>query len=275
MRYATEIPPPLAGPGLKTAQVGFLLAVIYVVTATLGVAWGRTSDPALRFVWETLLIHSMAATCLIAFVLAVPQLRRSLPFLYARPRTPLSPGDALAFLAVMVAWGLGAYRFLVIFPLLRWYPPSVAVVSDAPGAWTSSAYVLLWALTAGVLAPLSEELVFRGILLNLWRRRWGTARAVLFSAIAFGAIHLQNAPYATLAGVFFALVYLKYRSLWPGTLLHSLYNLVGGPFVLGRITLEKHTASMASVDAWLPELALTLAFFPLLFVFWRRFRPAT
>lgn len=275
MRYTIDIPAPLADDGLKTSQVGFLLIVIYVSTATLGVLWGRASEPALRFVWETLLIHSMAAACLIALALAVPQLRRSLPLLYARPRMPLSSRDALVFLGVMIAWGLGAYRMLVLFPMLRWYPASVVVVADAPGAWSSSTYVLLWALTAGVLAPFSEELIFRGILLNLWRRRWGTARAVLFSAIAFGAIHLHNAIYATIAGIFFALVYLKYRSLWPGTLLHSLYNLVGGPFVLGRITLEKRAASMGSLDAWLPELAFTLAFFPLLYLFWRRFRPAT
>ena len=274
MPNRAQIPPPLCDVSLKTSQVGFLLIVIYVVTATIGVMWGRTADPAWRFAWETLLIHAMAAACLIAFALAVPQLRRSLPYLYASPRAPLSGRDVLAFLGVMIAWGLGAHRFLVLFPLLLWYPPSHSVLVDTANTWTSASFMSLWLFSATLLAPVSEELVFRGILLNLWQRRWGTTRAVIFSAIAFGAVHLQYAVFATVAGVFFALVYLKYRSLWPGTLLHSLYNVVAAPLLAGRIALEKHADSIQSAEEWVPELALTLAFFPLLYLFWRRFRPA-
>ena len=274
MRYSAQIPPPLADPALKTSQVGSLLLAIYILATALGILWGRASDPALRFAWDTLLVHAVAAACLVVFVSAVPQLRRSLPLLYSSPRTPLSAGDAFAFLGVMVAWGLGAHRFLVLYPLLAWYPPSHSVLVDAASAWTSTAFILAWSLMSGVLAPFSEELVFRGILLNLWRRRWGAARAVAFSAIAFGAFHFQYAVFAIVGGVFFSLVYLKYRSLWPGTLLHSLYNLVAGPFAIGRFVLQKPAESMLSLSQWLPELALTIAFFPLLVLFWRRFRPA-
>ncbi|HUJ00908.1 MAG TPA: type II CAAX endopeptidase family protein [Usitatibacter sp.] len=274
MRHRAEIPPPLADDALRTTQVAFLLFVIYAVTAMLGVTWGRTADPALRFAYENLLIHAMTAACLIGFALAVPQLRRSLPFLYSSPRVALSPVDVFAFLGVMIAWGLGAHRLLVLLPLLAWYPPSHSVLVDTASAWTSSAFILAWSLTSGMLAPFSEELVFRGILLNLWRRRWGTGRAVIFSAAAFGAVHLQYAIFATVAGAFLALVYLKYRSLRPGTLLHSLYNLVAGPFAIGRFVVQKHADAMFSPGEWLPELALTLAFFPLLLLFWRRFRPA-
>jgi len=274
MRYPAQIPPPLADPALKTSQVGLLLVVIYVLATALGILWGRTSDPAVRFAWETLLVHALAALCLVVFVIAVPQLRRSLASLYAPGRMPLSAGDVLAFLAVMIAWGLGAHRFLVLYPLLAWYPPSYSVLVDAASGWTSTAFVLAWSVMSGVLAPFSEELVFRGILLNLWRRRWGGARAVGFSAIAFGAFHFQYAVFAIVAGIFFALVYLKYASLWPGTLLHALYNLLAGPFALGRLVVQKNADSMLAVSEWLPELTLTLAFFPLLVLFWRRFRPA-
>lgn len=261
-------------PALKTSQVGALLLAIYVLATALAILWGRGSDPALRFAWDTLLVHAIAAACLVAFATAVRQVRRSLPFLYSRPRVPLSAGDALAFLGVMVAWGLGAHRFLVLFPLLEWYPPSRSVLVEAAGEWTSSAFVLAWSLMSGVLAPFSEELVFRGILLNLWRRRWGGARAIAFSSVAFGVFHFQYAIFAVVTGIFFCLAYLKYGSLWPGTLLHSLYNLVAGPFAIGRIVVQKQADAVHSWSGWLPEIALTLAFIPLLVLFWRRFRPA-
>ena len=93
-------------PALKTSQVGALLLAIYVLATALAILWGRGSDPALRFAWDTLLVHAIAAACLVAFATAVRQVRRSLPFLYSRPRVPLSAGDALAFLGVMIAWGL-------------------------------------------------------------------------------------------------------------------------------------------------------------------------
>jgi membrane protease YdiL (CAAX protease family) len=273
MMNRAEIPPSLNDSALKTHQVAFLLFVIYVVTVMLGVTWGRSADPGIRFAWQNLLIHAMAAPCFIALVVAVPQLRRSLPFLYSRPRASLSAGDALAFLGVMIAWGLGAHRLFVLYPVISWYPASTAVLNGVPGT-VSVTFMLIWSLTTGVLAPFTEELVFRGILLNLWRRRWGAGRAVLFSSIAFGTFHFQYAVFATVAGIFLALVYLKYRSLWPGTLLHSLYNLVAGPLYFGRMALDKNAAASASPGEWLPEIALTLAFFPLLYLFWRRFRPA-
>lgn len=273
MMNHADIPPSLNDRALKTHHVAFLLLVIYVITVMLGVSWGRAVDPAIRFAWQDLLIHAMAAPCLIAFALAVPQLRRSLPFLYAPSITPLSTRDAFVFLAVMLAWGLGAHRLLVLYPLM-WSNPSWTAVLNGGTGTPSTAFLLAWSLTAGVLAPFSEELVFRGILLNLWKRRWRTGRAVFFSSIAFGAFHFQFAIFATIAGVFLALVYLKYRSLWPGTLLHSLYNLLAGPLYFGRLALEKHDGSIASANAWLPEAVLTVAFFPLLYLFWRRFRPA-
>lgn len=265
-----RIPPPLQDQALKLRHVLFLLIVIYTVTAMLGVAWGRSIDPAIRFAWDNLVIHGMAAICVTLFALAVPQLRRALPFLYSRPRVPMDARDAAVFIAVMLAWAYGAHRFFIVFPLLKWYPPFVTVLTadQAPGP----TFIFLWSVTAGVLSPFAEELIFRGFLQNLWQRRWGTLAGVLLSAGAFGAIHLQSAVFAMVAGIFLSLVYLKYGSLWPGTLLHALYNLVAAPSLLAPL-FAKPIDHLGSVSEWIPELVITVLFFPLLFLFWRRFRP--
>ncbi|HSN20653.1 MAG TPA: CPBP family intramembrane glutamic endopeptidase, partial [Usitatibacter sp.] len=237
MARSEEIPAPLADPALAPRHVVFLFGLMYLATSMLGVTWGRSIDPAIRFAWEELVIHGLAALFGAMLALAIPQLRRSLPTLYSPARVPLSARDALVFLALMIAWGYGAHRMLVLFPLLQWHPALLTVLALEHAPSVGATFLLLWSLNAGLFAPFIEELVFRGYLQNLWQRRWGLWPGVLLSALAFGAVHLQYGVFATIAGVFLSLVYLKYRSLWPGTLLHALYNLVAAPYSLGTVLL--------------------------------------
>jgi uncharacterized protein len=52
----------------------------------------------------------------------------------------------------------------------------------------------LFALAVAVVAPLAEELLFRGVLLRALRRRTTTAWAVFGSAVVFAGIHVLLAP---------------------------------------------------------------------------------
>ena len=90
----------------------------------------------------------------------------------------------------------------------------------------------LWVLSAVVLAPLIEELVFRGTLFRKWRVRWGASKAVLLSSVIFGVLHPQHVT-AFLAGLTYALVYTRVRSLWAAVVLHALSN--GMLLVLGGL----------------------------------------
>jgi membrane protease YdiL (CAAX protease family) len=177
----------------------------------------------------------------------------------------------------MVAWSFGAYRILLLMPLLHWNPSLFSFLGFTEHtSYASSAPVALFILlTITVIAPVAEELVFRGYLLNLWLHRWGAWPAILMSSLVFGLGHFQFAAFAGVAGIFLALAYLRFGSLWPPTILHGLYNLVGGPYGISYFFLEKKQAEILHLSAWIPEIVLTLAFFPLLFLFWRLFRPAT
>ena len=87
--------------------------------------------------------------------------------------------------------------------------------------------VLLLVLTA-VVAPLVEELIFRGLLYRVVRARRGIALAAAISALAFALVHFIP----LLVGVFFvfglilAAVAQRYESLYPAIVLHSLNNAV-------------------------------------------------
>lgn len=79
-----------------------------------------------------------------------------------------------------------------------------------------------------IIAPLTEEIVFRGVVLPAFADRWGVVAGVLVSALSFSAVHLQPLVMLVVfpAGIAFAVVAIRYRSLWPSVVAHSLFNAI-------------------------------------------------
>lgn len=82
-------------------------------------------------------------------------------------------------------------------------------------------------LLAGVtIYPFVEEVLFRGVILHRWARKWGATVAIVLSSLAFGAMHLQGFVFAFASGVVLALVYLHTRNLVVPALCHAGSNLI-------------------------------------------------
>lgn len=86
-------------------------------------------------------------------------------------------------------------------------------------------------MAIGIFAPVVEEIVFRGailrILLGLFNRSWHWV-AIIFSALIFGAIHLNLAQglHAFVIGLLLGWMYYRTSSIVPGILLHWINNTV-------------------------------------------------
>jgi membrane protease YdiL (CAAX protease family) len=79
-----------------------------------------------------------------------------------------------------------------------------------------------------VIAPVAEELVFRGIILKSLLNRHSATRAIILSAIVFTCVHmdpLQMLP-ALGSGLLLGWLYYETGSLWMCILLHSSHNLM-------------------------------------------------
>jgi membrane protease YdiL (CAAX protease family) len=89
-----------------------------------------------------------------------------------------------------------------------------------------------------LIAPLSEETIFRGFIYGWLRRRLPVLPAVGISAVVFAAAHLVLVLALPLfaVGVILALLYEYSDSLLPGALVHGLFNLVGILAILGATT---------------------------------------
>ena len=87
--------------------------------------------------------------------------------------------------------------------------------------------------TACIMAPIAEELLFRGLIYGTLRRVLKWPAAILVSCAIFGLMHGQLlwVIYAFLMGVALTLIYDKYRTLLPSMAFHIAFNITGS-FIL-------------------------------------------
>ena len=81
-------------------------------------------------------------------------------------------------------------------------------------------------LAAVVVAPLVEEIFFRGFLFQGFRKKYGWVSAMLLSSAIFAAAHLDLASLIPtfVFGIVLTYVYHRSNSVWPGVFLHFLIN---------------------------------------------------
>ena len=82
-------------------------------------------------------------------------------------------------------------------------------------------------LVACVLAPISEELIFRAGLFRYIRQKLGRMPALLVSGLCFGVLHGSWTGFVPLAalGMLLALVYEATGSIRVPMVVHALFNL--------------------------------------------------
>jgi len=100
-----------------------------------------------------------------------------------------------------------------------------APARDLLGRVDGAALVVM-AVSVIVVAPLVEELFFRGLLLDAIRARWSTAAAVVGSSVVFAATHFQplQFPALTLAGAVFAVAAVRTGRLGAAVAVHAGFN---------------------------------------------------
>jgi uncharacterized protein len=104
-------------------------------------------------------------------------------------------------------------------------------VLEQLGTGENAALLLLSAALTCVVAPICEEILFRGFIFTALRNWCGTWPAAIITGLVFGGIHAGSAPavdLVPLAGLGFGLC-LLYRytgSLYPCIAAHSLNNSI-------------------------------------------------
>lgn len=107
--------------------------------------------------------------------------------------------------------------------------PSQDLARELPRAFgTGTAGFILAIIVVAVIAPVVEELFFRGFLYTALRKRWGIVAAVILSSVIFSFFHFNvfNFIPIVIIGVALAYLYEITGSLGPPIMLHALNNLL-------------------------------------------------
>jgi membrane protease YdiL (CAAX protease family) len=133
-------------------------------------------------------------------------------------------------LAVFAAFGcflLGVVVTILATPLFGAPegPPAPIRPGEAPPTF---GFISAFILTAVVLAPFLEELVFRGLLYGWLQPRLGFWPAAVIAAVAHALVHFDAGAIAPLTAIFVALAWLYQRSgtLWTAVIAHGGHNLI-------------------------------------------------
>ena len=76
------------------------------------------------------------------------------------------------------------------------------------------------------IAPLFEELIFRGLILKRALRKWNSAAGVIMTAALFGILHMSvvQGLSAAAAGLLLSMFYVRRKSVGLNILAHGIYN---------------------------------------------------
>ena len=175
--------------------------------------------------------------------------------------------------ALMVMVGLH-FVFSEISNYVTWlYPPSESVDEQLDLLMGGGEHLWAAALTLIVLAPVGEELVFRGVILNGLAARYTRGAALLMHAVLFALLHLNvwQAPAAFCSGLVLGWWRLNTGSILLCFLGHALLNGMG--FVGDRLLPweilgynAQPADGIAFQPAWMTGGGALLAFLGLLWL---------
>ena len=178
---------------------------------------------------------------LIGFPLCCLILKR-IPDGHKREEESLTFGGFIKFFLisyfVMVLLNLFTMGFILVVGKVK----GADVVNPLEGVISNSS---IWAtiIFAGILSPIIEEILFRGVMLNKLRT-YGDKIAIITTALLFGLFHENFSQffYAVGLGVVFAYVTLKTGTIKYSIGLHIMINMMGS--VIGTKVLSSNTATM-------------------------------
>lgn len=134
-----------------------------------------------------------------------------------------------------------ALQFGIILPLVRWisFPEFLKHLFYLQSHYTPKGQRVNTYLLALLVAPIVEEIIFRGIILDGFLKRFKPLKAILMSSFLFGFIHLNPWQFVAtfLMGTLAAWTYYRTRSLMLCMLIHFVNNV--GALSLTSISLGR------------------------------------
>ncbi len=113
--------------------------------------------------------------------------------------------------------------------------------------------IVLQFIAGGIVAPIVEEMIFRGLIYKRTKELTNIKMAAVISAVLFGVFHGNwvQAPYAAIIGLAAVFVYEKYKSIMAPILLHMWANISSvGMSYLAKQIVQQQTDTAGQFSDW-------------------------
>jgi membrane protease YdiL (CAAX protease family) len=159
----------------------------------------------------------------------------------------LTPAIALTIPSLVLLMTLIIGLMVRLFPLSAW---EVAMFEDMH----SGSFGAI--LGACILAPILEEMLFRGIILRSFLRQYSRWAAILGSATLFGFAHMNIYQFVVglVLGIVGGWLYERSRSLLPCIALHAAYNSTLTMIDLAEASGSQSNIVNASPFSWMAAI---------------------
>jgi len=242
---------PLAGLG-----VGLAFGILSV-SIIAGVTGADATSPGLTAAGTVVVDISIVLSTLAFAAMVAPP----------RPWQLGLRGAPLKFTAAISAIGILAFFLFSLVYAAIVQPEDPQKVVDDLGADSSTLLLVAGALVVIVVAPICEELFFRGFLFRVLRMRMGFWLAAIIDGLLFGLVHasstsLEALPILAFLGLVFCYVYERTGTLFATIGMHALNNTISygvatdngwaAALSIGAVMITACVAAVARVPRGVP-----------------------
>ena len=173
-----------------------------------------------------------------------------------------------------------------------------------PGEWLNIEFSTANVITTlsftlmffGVGAPIVEEMIFRGMMLTVFEKKWNKGAAIVLTSVLFGVIHLIGQKMGlrdflimtlsvSLIGAILAIVTFITESIWSSVVIHMVWNII----IMGQIvsiggvrplysrynyTFNSDsfllTGGAFGIEASLPSIVVNIIFLIIVWKLWKK-----
>lgn len=259
-----DAPPRIHGMIPEDLLVGIAILALSQLLA-LGVLYGLGFSPLhpvdstykgpIADATKMMIVQIVGVTPVVLFTLFESRRRtgdgfRAIGLTRFNPKRDIFVGLAGFMAAIWVCFALSALMTVIVKLFQQEVPDIGHSALKAMFDSQSIPAVAITAFTAILIAPVLEEVVFRGLVQSGLMAMAGPTRRwtiVLIGAAIFALMHAAVANPLTLPtlfvlGVFLGWMYERTGSLWPGIFVHAAFNLVN----IGVVVLRMREAMVAN-----------------------------
>lgn len=181
----------------------------------------KVTDEVYKYIVEITAVSALATMPFLILMRQSDKRKETVMGLVPNNKAPFS--KYVYVVGISIAFAVALNNILLLSDLASY---SIAYQEASEALYTPSLAVQIVCL--GIITPIMEEYIFRGLVFKRLRCRYSARRAIVTSALFFGMYHgnLVQTIYGTLSGILLGYLYEKYGSLKAPVLAHMMMNIV-------------------------------------------------